>query len=100
MDKGETILKAQRYIAAIRGIVDVESAWLFGSRARGTAYPDSDIDVGIFTGLIHDDYFALLKKLYKTRREIDSLIEPHLFVIGTDNIGFQKEVKDTGIKIV
>jgi predicted nucleotidyltransferase len=72
----------------------------FSARVRGTAYPDSDIDVGIFTGPIHDDYFALLKKLYKTRREIDSLIEPHLFVKGKDIVGFQKEVRETGIKIV
>jgi predicted nucleotidyltransferase len=100
MDKDEIILKAQRYVAAIRGIVDVESAWLFGSRAHGTAYPDSDIDIGIFTEAIHDDYFALLKKLYRTRREIDSLIEPHLFVAGKDTVGFQKEVQATGIKIV
>ncbi len=99
MDKDEIILKAKRYVEAIRGIVDVESAWVFGSCARGTAFPDSDIDIGIFTSGLTEDYFSLLKKLFKTRREIDALIEPHLFIAGKDVVGFQREIRTTGIKI-
>jgi predicted nucleotidyltransferase len=99
VDKNEIILKAQQYVAAIKGIVNIESAWLFGSRAHGDSHADSDIDIGIFTNDISDNYFTLLKKLYKKRREIDPLIEPHLFIRGKDIIGFQEEILKTGIRI-
>lgn len=80
--------------------MEVESAWIFGSYVTGTTYPDNDIDIGIFIYSVPDDYFTLLKKLYKSRRKIDTLIEPRLFVKGKDPIGFQKEIQKTGIRII
>ncbi len=39
-----------RLRAALEGRDDVVAAWLFGSQARGTARPDSDLDVAVLRG--------------------------------------------------
>ncbi len=99
MDKIKAIKIAEEYIKEINGIIRVKSAYLFGSYARDVQRIDSDIDIGIFTDKLKDNYFDILKKLYKVRRSIDVRIEPHLFIIDFDKTGFSEEVIDTGIKI-
>lgn len=37
----------ERLVAALRSVDDIEYAWLFGSRATGTARADSDVDLAI-----------------------------------------------------
>jgi predicted nucleotidyltransferase len=65
MVETEAILKAHAYLSIIKGFLDVESAYLFGSYATGSARSDSDIDIGIFTNAPVDDYFAVVKKLLR-----------------------------------
>lgn len=38
---------ARLFLAAVRGRFAVREAWLFGSRARGTARGDSDADIAL-----------------------------------------------------
>lgn len=98
MGKTEAVLKARAYLSIIKGFLHVESAYLFGSYATGYARSDSDIDIGIFIDAPVDDYFAVVKMLFKARRGVDPLIEPHLFIAGNDSSGFHEEVKK-GIKL-
>jgi predicted nucleotidyltransferase len=39
----------ERWIAGLRSELDIESVWLFGSRARGEGDEDSDIDLLVIT---------------------------------------------------
>jgi predicted nucleotidyltransferase len=47
MDKKEALRIAKRYIDSISDKFQIESAILFGSFAKGTNHPDSDIDIAI-----------------------------------------------------
>lgn len=98
MAETEAILKARTYLSIVKDFLDIESAYLFGSYATGSARNDSDIDIGIFTSTPVDDYFAVVKRLFSARRSVDTLIEPHLFVTDNDQSGFHEEVKK-GIKL-
>jgi uncharacterized protein len=56
-----------RRIAEVRsGFPEVAAAWLFGSEARGTARPDSDVDIGLVfrergaTALDHDQALLII----------------------------------------
>ena len=98
MVETEAILKARTYLSVIRGVISIESAYLFGSYATGSARSDSDIDIGIFTNAPIDDYFTIVKRLFSARRSVDALIEPHLFITDNDQSGFHEEVKK-GIKL-
>lgn len=59
--------------------VPVEQMLLFGSRAKGTAHPDSDIDVAVISPAFgkdrHDERVALMH----LRDDISTFIEPHPF---------------------
>ncbi len=100
MDKSEAIELTKKYINNIKEIIEVKKAYLFGSAANGTARPDSDIDIGLFTDTIDDNYLELLRKLYEKRITVDVRIEPHVFHIGHDRSGFSEEVEKIGIKIL
>jgi predicted nucleotidyltransferase len=99
MAETETIIKAKEYLNRVRHFLAVERAFLFGSRAHATARADSDIDIGIFISSLDEEYFSLLKKLYALRREVDTRIEPHLYITNEDKTGFHDEVKK-GIELV
>jgi predicted nucleotidyltransferase len=99
MDKNKAVVKARKYLSLVMAFQHVESAFLFGSYASGTATPESDIDIGIFIPSLEEDYFLLLKKLYTLRREVDTLIEPHVYINTIDRSGFQDEVKK-GIRLI
>lgn len=66
-----------RYLQALRRSMQIDAVYLFGSYSRGTAGPDSDIDLLIvspdFTENLVDNQVLLLR----ARRDIDYRIEPH-----------------------
>lgn len=99
MDKEKAIKTAEEYLKIVNTVINIKSAFLFGSYVHGTQRIESDIDIGIFTDKLQENYFDILKKLYKLRKSIDVRIEPHLFIIGSDKSGFSEEVIKTGIKI-
>ncbi len=100
MDKRKAVLIAKKYLSLIRGIVNYKSAFIFGSYIHGNPREDSDIDIGIFTEKLNDEYFNVLKKLYKARKKVDPRIEPHLFVSGCDSSGFNEEIREKGLLII
>jgi predicted nucleotidyltransferase len=81
---------------------DIESAYLFGSYAKGKSTDDSDIDIAlIFTNLEDSRRFDIQVKLMLLAAKIDSRIEPHPISHEDFNSGdpFVVEIKKTGIEI-
>lgn len=81
---------------------DIESAYLFGSYAKGKSTDDSDIDLAvIFTNLDDLRRFDIQVQLMLLAAKIDSRIEPHPISHEDFNSGnpFVVEIKKTGIEL-
>ncbi|NOZ47563.1 MAG: nucleotidyltransferase domain-containing protein [Chlorobi bacterium] len=81
---------------------DIESAYLFGSYAKGKSTEDSDIDLAlIFKNLDDSNRFDMQVQLMLLASQIDSRIEPH--PISHDDFHssnpFVVEIKNTGVEI-
>ncbi|HNS18528.1 MAG TPA: nucleotidyltransferase domain-containing protein [Bacteroidales bacterium] len=101
MDQNEAINIAKRYIDSISNKFQIESAILFGSFAKGTNHPDSDIDIAIVFKTV-DDIIDLQIQLMQLRSDDDLLIEPHPFKISDFHISnpVVAEIKKNGIDIL
>jgi len=78
MDKAEALNVANKYVELLKDKYTIKNAILFGSYAKGTQHPDSDIDIAIV--LTHaDDIIDTHIEFMKLRRKIDLRIEPHPF---------------------
>ena len=99
MDNREIITKLLDYKLLVSKHFDVDKLVLFGSYAKGTQRPDSDIDVAIIVNSISQDFFTYAPLLWKLRREIDDRIEPILIEKNNDESGFLNEVLRTGLVI-
>ncbi len=101
MDKKEALRIAKRYIDSISDKFQIESAILFGSYAKGTNHPDSDIDIAIVFKTV-DDIIDLQIQLMQLRSDADLLIEPHPFKISDFNSSnpLVAEIKKNGIEIL
>jgi predicted nucleotidyltransferase len=103
MDKNIDIAIA-KYIELIKDkFSDIESAYLFGSYAKGKSTVDSDIDLAlIFTKLDDSKRFDIQIQLMMLATQIDSRIEPHPISLEDFNSGnpFVVEIKKTGIEVV
>jgi predicted nucleotidyltransferase len=100
MDKNEAIKIAKRYIDSISDKFQIESAILFGSFAKGTNHPDSDIDIAIVFKTV-DDIIDLQIQLMQLRTDDDLLIEPHPFKLADFHISnpVVAEIKKNGMEI-
>jgi predicted nucleotidyltransferase len=102
MDKNIDIAVA-KYLDLIKeNFSDIESAYLFGSYAKGKSTDDSDIDLAlIFTNLDDSRRFDIQVQLMLLAAKIDSRIEPHPISHEDFNSGnpFVIEIKKTGIEI-
>jgi len=102
MDKA-TNHTIERYIKLIRGkYANIESAYLFGSFAKGKSNKNSDIDLAlIFKELDDAERFDIQVQLMLLAASIDVRIEPH--PISRDDFysgnAFVEEILKTGIKI-
>ncbi len=101
MDKNAAIKIAKRYLETVVEKYNIESAILFGSYARGTNHPDSDIDLAIIFKSVQD-IIDLQIELLSLRTDDDLLIEPHPFAIKdfneTDPI--VSDIKKNGIELI
>jgi uncharacterized protein len=102
MDKNIDIAVA-KYVDLIKEkFPGIESAYLFGSYAKGKSTDDSDIDLAlIFSNLDDSNRFDLQVQLMLLAAKIDSRIEPHPISLEDFNSGnpFVVEIKKTGIEI-
>lgn len=77
--------------------------WLYGSYAKGCADAGSDIDVAVILpdGVYDPDtYLDIQGRLFRTSFEIQPIMEPCLFIEGTDLLGFvERAVRGPGIRV-
>ncbi len=80
--------------------LELKKAYLFGSYAKGSQHPDSDIDIAIIVGRM-DDFFSVQMQLMRLRRDIDLRIEPHPILDVDFNIQnpFAYEIEKTGFEL-
>jgi uncharacterized protein len=92
----------ETFVKKLKGSIRISGAYLFGSYAKGTATPDSDIDVLILSPDFSEDRLENLLLLMKARRGIDLRIEPHPFREEdfNENHPFFQEVRDDLIQIL
>ena len=82
--------------------IGVWRIYLYGSYAKGTAGPDSDIDLAVFLDRDEIDGFREDVELMRLRWDVDLRIEPHAFArsdFGETN-PYIKEIVETGERIV
>ena len=82
---------------------DIESAYVFGSYAKGNSAPESDIDLAIvFRKLDDTKRFDIQVQLMMLASQIDTRIEPHpisLDDFSSSENPFAAEIKKTGFEI-
>ena len=103
MDKIEDIIKIAKayadYVKKIDLPLTIDSAYLFGSFAKGTPHKDSDIDIAFIVSNWTGDYFETVVPIWSMCDKFDLRIEPHIIVPEEDYTDFGKEVQRTGILI-
>ncbi len=72
---------------------------MYGSYASGQQREHSDIDVAVVVNKLDQDFFSYAPLLWRLRMDIDTLIEPLLFVKGKDESGFLSSIQKNGLKI-
>lgn len=83
--------------------IDIVSAYLFGSYAKGKPTEWSDIDVAVITkNIVGDDNFDFKFLLMKIARDIDYNIEPHPYLTDefNENNPAAAEIMRTGEKVI
>jgi len=82
--------------------IKIDSAYIFGSYAKGTEHEWSDIDVAVISPDFSDDRFEERIHLMKLSHDIDSRIEPVPFRPETfiDEDPLAWEIKKTGYLLV
>ncbi len=89
----ESIIETVRaYTDIIRNRFPVKRVILYGSFARGTQHPGSDIDVAVVLKEPPDDILDAETELFKMRREIDLRIEPVIVEEKPDLSGFYENI--------
>lgn len=97
MDKVEVIESVRRFSASIRESYNPLLVVLYGSYARGTQSPSSDIDVAVIVDHVGGDFLDQEAGLYRARREIDDRIAPILLEAADDDpSGFVNTVMSNG----
>ena len=101
MVKREIIEIAKKYYAfLLEENFQISSAYVFGSYAKGTASPESDIDIAFIFNELADEIDMQIT-LMKLRRKFDLRIEPHPFEKSdlNDISPFLEEILVSGISI-
>lgn len=78
MDKEQVIEIVKEYKKAVLKQISNAKVYLYGSYSKGTARPESDIDVAIVVPAIQDDWLDVSTTLWLLAPQINYLIEPVL----------------------
>ena len=104
MDKTEDIiLIAKKYLELVKAAnfpMQIETAYLFGSFAKGQPHKDSDIDIAFVVHEWTGGYEDTIVPMWSMRDEVDIRIEPHIVDPDYDPAYFLPEIKRTGIELV
>ncbi|MEW5692212.1 MAG: nucleotidyltransferase domain-containing protein [Candidatus Hydrogenedentota bacterium] len=81
--------------------INIKAAYMFGSTARNSANPDSDIDVAIVSPNVTGNPEKDTKMFWRMTRLVDSRIEPVYFSPDEflDFIPLVWEIKNNGIRV-
>ncbi len=98
MANEQIIDKLRQYAKLVKSKMPAKYLILFGSYAKGTESPESDIDVAIIVEKYPDRLIDIEIELCRLRRNIDLRIEP-ILLSEDDDVGFFDEIRSYGIKI-
>jgi len=82
--------------------IDVKGAYLFGSAAKGSMHPGSDIDLCIISSSFGHDRQQERVSLMNLRDDASDIIEPHPYSPTDFNNPFDplsSEIKKTGVQV-
>jgi predicted nucleotidyltransferase len=78
MDKEQVIEIVKEYKKAVLKQICDAKVYLYGSYSKGTAHPESDIDVAVVVPAIQDDWLDMSTTLWLLAPQVNYLIEPVL----------------------
>ncbi|MCU0913990.1 MAG: nucleotidyltransferase domain-containing protein [Planctomycetes bacterium] len=92
----------ERFLAVVCQHRRIEAAYLYGSQARGSARPWSDIDVAVVSADFSDDLLQERVPLMRWAAAIDDRIEPQPFT--PERFGphdpLASEIAERGIRLI
>ena len=78
MDKDQVIEIVKAYKNVILKEISDAKVYLYGSYSKGTARPESDIDVAVVGPAVQDDWLDVSTTLWLLAPQVKCLIEPVL----------------------
>lgn len=101
-DRARVVEIVREYRKLVREKVDIKHIYLYGSYAKGTYTPDSDIDIAVVGDDFSGDPVEDTLMLMKIRRKVDHRIEPRPIKTSDFNLSnpFVREIITTGIEII
>ena len=78
MDKEQVIEIVKEYKKAVLKEISDAKVYLYGSYSKGTAHPESDIDVAVVVPAIQNDWLDMSTTLWLLAPQVNYLIEPVL----------------------
>jgi predicted nucleotidyltransferase len=96
VDRNTALTTAAAYADEVRKVLNPFTIILYGSHAKGTATPDSDIDVAIIFDGYNGNWLKDSALLWKLTRKISTNIEPILLDRAQDPSGFVENIFNTG----
>lgn len=78
MDKEQVIEIVREYKKAVAKQISNAKVYLYGSYSKGTARPESDIDVAVIVPAVQDDWLDVSTTLWLLAPQVSYLIEPVL----------------------
>lgn len=78
MDKEQVIEIVKEYKTLVLKQINDAKVYLYGSYSKGTARPESDIDVAVVVPAVQDDWLDVSTTLWMLAPQVNYLIEPVL----------------------
>lgn len=98
MDKGKAIELAKQYKSLVSKDFTEAKIYLYGSYSKGTARPDSDIDIAVVVPRVDGDWWEKTVRLWRMTHRVSTLIEP-VIIEECHPSPLYEDVKRTGIRI-
>lgn len=103
MSQDEVTMLLKKYLTLVSRRYPVQSAYMFGSFAKGFDHEGSDIDVCVISPVFGKDYFDEEANLRRETLKVDTRIEPVAF----NPVDFEDkynllvhEIKTHGIRVI
>lgn len=96
----QAIAVTERFAERVREFVPESRVYIFGSHAKGTQRPSSDIDIAVLVEHFpeKEECWEINHKMAYLCEEFEELVEPH-YVSMDDVTGFVNTILATGIEV-